>query len=160
MTPPFELPLHPALVHLPLGLAAAMPLLILLVLGMRTLREGGGAFLLSFAQVLVLGGAIASLRTGEEAEEVAEEVVSHDLIHEHEELAEQFTVLAGITLLSLLAAAVVQHKGLGGARAATGTLAVGLGLSILTAGQGVRTGHEGGELVFEHGAGVNRSKTP
>jgi uncharacterized membrane protein len=50
---------------------------------------------------------LLTMRTGEGAEEIAEELgISHDLIHEHEEIAEKFVILLYLTgvvaLLSLI----------------------------------------------------------
>lgn len=147
-----ELPLHPAIVHLPLGLSMVMPLLTLaLLVGRRWLGPPAVA-LVAGLQVLVLAGALAAERTGEEAEEGAErQNVPHDIIHEHEERAELFTLLAGITALSLIAAAAAKER-----KPALPLIGVGALLSAATLAQGLRTGHEGGELVFEHGAGVER----
>lgn len=62
------------------------------------------------AYVLLIIAAIlglATMRTGEGAEEIAEELgISHDIIHEHEEIAEKFAILLYLTgavaLLSLI----------------------------------------------------------
>jgi hypothetical protein len=78
--------------------------------------------------------------------------VPHDVLHEHEERAELFTVLAGLGALVLVGAAVAGER-----KAARPLLGVGVLMSAATLAQGLRTGHEGGELVFEHGAGVERA---
>lgn len=147
-----ELPLHPALVHLPLGLSLVMPLLVgAALIGRRWLGPPVVA-LLAGAQLLLFAGAVIAKETGEDAEDLAKEQgAPRAVIHEHEERAELFTVLAGLGLLALGGSAVAGQR-----RAAVPLLGVAGVLSLGAAVQGVRTGHEGGELVYEYGAGVQR----
>ncbi len=145
-----ELPLHPGLVHLPLGLALVVPLvaLFLLVFFARqgVIRRPLG--LLLALQVLLVASAFAGLQTGEAEEERVEEVVAHDAIEEHEEAAEVFTWAAvGVLVLSGAAFALARREKL-----SRGLLAATTVGAIAVAGLGLRTGHEGGELVYHHGA--------
>ncbi len=140
-----EVPLHPALVHIPLGLAAVMPLLVagitLCVVKQRCSRR---AFWLAAAlQALLALGAFFGMRTGEAEEDKVEKVVAKKVIEEHEAAAKAFTIAAAATC-GLLAVAALLAIPLLGWLATLGTLAV-LGL-------GIWTGKLGGELVYQHGA--------
>lgn len=138
-----SLPLHPALVHIPLGVALIMPL-VAAFLAWRLVKGAPRAVwaLVVVLQVVLVAGGFAAMRTGEDDEEKVEEVVGDDLIHEHEEAAELF-VWTGV---GTLVATVVPLF----APPATALLAVLLSLAV--AGLGLRAGHLGGELVYEHGA--------
>jgi hypothetical protein len=85
-------------------------------------------------------------RLGEADEERAEEVLaSEDPIHEHEEAAEMFLLVSGVTAgLAILGFA----PGLIGRSARLLALVGALGAAAAVA----RTGFLGGELVFQHGA--------
>lgn len=139
---------HPKIVHLPMALAVLVPLFAigLAVAWWRGWLPRRAWWIAVAMQVLLLGSSIAALRTGEVEEDVVEKVVGHDTIHEHEEAAEQFTVVVGITTGLMLVG------GLLGGRLAP--IAVGLGIvgSLAGLGMGVRTGQAGGELVYVHGA--------
>jgi len=140
-------PLHPAVVHFPMALVVLLPLAALWALwAIRNevpLRMAW-AVPVVLAALLTLS-AWVSLETGEDQEEVVEEVVGDEPIHEHEERAERFLVLSGVVLVILGAGFFRGTPG----RAArlVGTIgAVGLVLA------GVQVGASGGELVYEHGA--------
>lgn len=144
-----DLPIHPALVHLPLGIAFAVPLVTLVVLA----GYARGALprltwsLPVLLQVLVFVGAFAAMREGHEDEEKVESVVPESAIEEHEERGEAFVWLSGFVLLGLVGAAGVPRRdvalGLGAVSAVAGIGLAGLGVSV---------GHAGGELVYVHGA--------
>lgn len=147
-----DLPLHPALVHLPLGLAAVVPLAALAALLTAARRQPAALAALAAAQALVLLGAVAAGRTGEDAEEAAEaQGVPEAALEAHEEAAELFTGLSAATLGAFAIAAALA---LAGRRGAPAALALGGMLSLGVAGQGLRVGHAGGVLVYQHGAGV------
>jgi hypothetical protein len=140
-------PLHPALVHMPLALAVLIPLLALLAAvaiarawGDRSLWAG-----IVLLQVLFAGSGWIAAEAGEDEEEVVEEIVGHDLIHEHEEAAERLVWLAALAVP--LAAAGSLHGRVG---AAARGLHVVASLGILAAAWSV--GASGGALVYEHGA--------
>lgn len=143
-----DLPLHPALVHLPLGLAVLLPGLILglLVAVWAELLPRRAYWIAAAAQALLLAGALAALQTGEADEEAVEEVVAESAIEEHEELAEAFTG-AGVGVLILLVAGAVLPS-----RLSAAAMATALPVSLLSLGIGLQTGHAGGELVYRHGA--------
>lgn len=144
-----ELFFHPKVVHLPIALGVLMPLIaggLLLAWWRQWLPARAWLMAVGLQAALVLSGFIA-MRTGEEDEERVEKVVDERFIKAHEEAAEAFVWTGAGVLALMLAAGVLSTKKAGLPLAgvgAVGTLAV-LGL-------GFRVGHEGGELVYEHGA--------
>ena len=143
-----NLPLHPAIVHLPLGLAFVIPLLALgLTLMMwRGWLPGRAWVLLVGLQALLLGGGLVAMNSGEREEERVERVTPEQLIEAHEEAAEQFVWAAGIVLAVAAAGLLLKSE-----RRRYVALAVTAG-SLAVAGLAIRTGHAGGELVYTHGA--------
>lgn len=140
-------PLHPAVVHLPLALAVLLPFFAVLALwairrGVSTTAAWGVPVLLA---VLLTGSAWVALQTGESDEERVEEVVSEAAIHEHEEAAERFLLLAGV--VTLLAGVGLARGTLGSAGRILATVGT---VAVLAAG--VQVGARGGELVYTHGA--------
>ena len=144
-----SMPLHPAIVHLPLGLAILMPLVATgFAWALWTGRIRPRAWLAVVAlQALLFGSGIVATRTGEAEEERVENVVRESALHAHEELADQFVWAGGVTLV--LAGLV-----LGVWRpAAARTLAAGVVAgTVVVAGMGLRVGHAGGQLVYVNGA--------
>lgn len=145
-----DLPLHPALVHLPLGVAIVAPILALAALIMW--RSGRLArpvwWLVVGLQVLAPAGAYAALLTGEEEEERVEDFVDGAAIHEHEEAAEAFLISSAVVLALMVAAGLWKDERL--ARGIAGAAIVG---GLVSAGLAMNAGHLGGKLVFVHGAG-------
>lgn len=142
------LPLHPALVHLPIGLAFVIPLLALAltVALWRGALPGRSWGLLVGLQALVLAGGIAARTTGEAEEEKVENVVAESRIEAHEEAANQFMIATVLVLLLSGAGLFVseERKRYVGVAVTVGSLAV--------AGLAVKVGHAGGELVYTYGA--------
>lgn len=143
----FPEPLHPSVVHFPLVLAVFLPVIAAVVLwrihdGAR-LRTWG---IVALVAVLTWGSGYVAVRTGEDEEERVEDVLgSHEPIHEHEEAAEFFLLVSGITAgLAILGFA----PGLAGRGLRILTL-VG---TVAAAAASVRVGKLGGELVYQHGA--------
>jgi len=142
------IPLHPALVHIPLGIALIMPLLAA-VIGVALLKGWATKpmwLVVVGLQAIVLVGGLVAMNTGEDEEEVVEKVLDEKLIKEHEERAEAFVWGAGITLALGVVTLVLGPQQVGIAAMVT-TLA-----ALVTLGLGYRVGHSGGELVFKHGA--------
>ena len=140
-------PLHPAVVHLPLALAALLPIAAAAALwaihrGARRLHAWAIPVVLA---LLLLGSGWAALETGEAEEDRVEAVVAEGPIHEHEEAAELFMLAAGaVTLLGFIGLA-------GGTVGSAARLLTTAGtLAVLAAG--VQVGKAGGELVYTHGA--------
>lgn len=141
-------PLHPVVVHLPLALAVLLPVIVLVAIWV--IRRGApppSVWAVPVAAVLLLSAsAWVALETGENEEERVEEVLrSEQPLHEHEEAAETFLLIAG----------VVTVLGLGGlARGRVGTTARWLTAagSLVLLASAVQVGKAGGDLVYEHGA--------
>lgn len=146
-----SLPLHPAIVHIPLGLAFVMPLLAIgFAWALWTGRVKMGAWATIVAlQAVLLGAGLVAMNTGEHEEDRIERVVPESVIEQHEELAEQFVWATGTTLL--LAGLVLLLRKPGLARALSVATVVG---TLAVAASAVRVGHAGGRLVYEHNAGA------
>jgi uncharacterized membrane protein len=146
-------PLHPAIVHLPIALALLMPMLALVVaLAIRrgALPRYSWAGIVAL-QLLLVGSGWLAIETGEDQEERVERVVREHYIEEHEERAEAFVWGSAAT-------AVVLSVGLAASPAATVARAVGVAATVGVLGLGIRVGHSGGELVYEHGAAAVYAK--
>jgi uncharacterized membrane protein len=141
-------PLHPALVHVPLGLAFAVPVVALaLAWAVWSERLPRRAWLLTVVlQAMLLAGGIVAMRAGEAEEDRVEPIVGEAAIERHEEAAVAFLWTAGATLLVAVAPLFL---GGGGMRA---SLAIATLATFAVAGMAVRTGKAGGELVYVHGA--------
>ena len=146
-----SLPLHPAIVHLPLGLAFVMPALAIwyawaLWNGRAQSRTWATIVAL---QAVLLGAGLAAMNTGEREEQRVERVVPDAALEQHEALAEQFVWATGATLL--FATLVLVSRRARAARALTTATVVG---TLKVAASAVRVGHAGGRLVYEHNAGA------
>jgi uncharacterized membrane protein len=144
-----SVPLHPALVHIPLGLAFVLPALALgfswaLWKGHVRPRAWLAIVLL---QALLLGGGLLAMKTGQGEEKRVESIVPEPALETHEELAEQFLWATGITLLP--AALVLILRRPGAVRALAGMTVIG---TLLVAAAAMRVGHAGGQLVYVHNA--------
>ncbi len=146
---PTDLPLHPALVHLPLGIAFIIPLLAigLLVAVWQQWLSRRVLWILAGLQAVVLVTALLAQETGEQVEELVEDQVPHEAIHDHEEDAEAFTAGAGVLLFIFIAGAALPSR-----KVSLGLTTAATVLSLGVAGMGAETGHEGGKLVYQQGA--------
>lgn len=152
-----SLPLHPAIVHLPLGLAFILPVL---ALGFTWALWKGAVQRRTWAavvalQALLLGAGLLAMNTGEREEDRVERVVPGAALKEHETRAEQFVWGTGATLL--LAALVLVCRNPRTARALTVATVAG---TVIVAAAAIRVGHAGGRLVYEHNAGAAYSAPP
>jgi uncharacterized membrane protein len=136
------LPLHPAVVHLPLGLAIVAPLLALgIAIAIRRGALPPRSWLIVVGlQAALFAGGLAALRTGEAEEERGEDRVAESVIERHETLAKRFVWSAGGTLA--LGAAVLVLRSHPATLMAATTLA-----TVVTAGAGLQVGHSGGVIV-------------
>lgn len=143
--------LHPAVVHVPLGLAVVMPFLLgAMVWAVVTRRLPGKVWLLALVlQGTLLGAAALALRTGERDENRIEGRAGESAIEAHERAAQAFTVAAGATFLAAAVALVLRNRR-GPFLAAGGT---SVALSLLMLALGIQTGRRGGVLVHD-GPGV------
>lgn len=139
-----SLPLHPAIVHLPLALALLIPPLALAALLLRARLRGAWGLVFA-AQLLLAASAWAAVETGEHDEERAERFAPESAIERHEERAEIFLLTsAGMVLLMGAVAATRDRRAvLGGIATAASAANLALALSV---------GQAGGELVYVHGA--------
>lgn len=144
-----SLPLHPAIVHFPMGVAMLMPFIAAgFAWALWTRRAGTLAWMAVVAlQAVLLASSLIAINTGGTEEERVERVVPESAIAAHEEAAEQFAWATGGTLV--LAAMVLLFK----RREVSGPLTAGVVVATLAvAGLGFRVGHAGGQLVYLHGA--------
>lgn len=141
-------PLHPALVHVPLGLAVAMPLVaigVAVALWRNLLPRRGWAVVVAL-QILLLGGGIAAFQAGNKEGDRVERIVGEKAVDEHEERAEAFLWAAGAVAVASAAVLLVP------AGAVLPLAAVAASGSLVVAGLGIWTGKAGGALVYERGA--------
>jgi uncharacterized membrane protein len=145
-----EIPLHPAVVHIPVGLAMLMPAVFIgLYAFIQKEKLPAASFLIAvLLQTVLVVSAIASLRTGEAEEDRIEEAgipVPHEAIEEHENLAKMMTGAAIATLL-LSGASLKESRFSGGLQLGAITL------SFAVTGLAITAGHHGGKLVYVYGA--------
>jgi uncharacterized membrane protein len=146
-----SLPLHPAVVHVPLGLAFIMPALAIgfaWALWRERIRPHTWIAIVALQAVLLSAGLVA-INTGEREEDRVERVVPETAIERHEEYAEQFVWAAGATLVFAGLVLVSRRRPI----VRSLTLATVAG-TLIVAAAAVRVGHAGGELVYVHNAGA------
>ena len=142
------MPTHPALVHVPLGLAFAVPIValaLLLALWRGAVSRRSFAIVL-LMQALLVGGALLALRAGEREGARVARIVPDAALEEHEERAERFVWTAAAVLGGFAAILVVPR------RAAVPLAAVVTAGAFAAAGLAFATGKAGGELVYQYGA--------
>ena len=138
-------PLHPALVHLPLGIAIVMPFVtgfVFYLIRSEMLPQRGWWVVLVLQLFLVAGGA-AALQTGEGAEEAVEKNVTEEVIEAHEEAAKIFMGISVLTLI-VIGAGLMDSS----FRSTLQGFSVVLLLGAL--GAGMFAGKKGGEIVYKH----------
>jgi hypothetical protein len=145
-----SLPLHPAIVHIPLALSMLMPLLAAgFAWAIWTGRVGARAWLAIVAlQGLLVGSALVAINTGGSEEDRVEHVVPKRALHEHEDRAEQFAWASGAACVLSALVLLGRRRSIAGALTAVAVIA-----TVGVAGLGLRTGRAGGELVYGHNAG-------
>jgi hypothetical protein len=143
------LPLHPAVVHVPLGLALIMPVLLAaLVWAIVTGRLPVRAWLVGvLLQGVILGAAVVALGTGEQDEKRVEGRVGEAQVEAHERAARAFTFAAGGAFVAAALGLALRNRHRLFLAAGLGTVA----LSLAMLGFGIQAGHRGGLLV--HGRG-------
>lgn len=144
------MPLHPALVHLPLGLAFALPLLASLAWarsrgeGARDRLVDGAWFFLAFVLVVT---ALASSSTGESLGESMAQGASPAFVaamHDHDQRAHLF-VFASIANLIAVGTVFASRS----ARTQKMARVLALLFAFALPAFGVYVGHGGGRLVHE-----------
>jgi uncharacterized membrane protein len=143
------LPLHPKIVHLPIALAALMPVMSagLLAAWWADLLPRRTWLIAVLLQGLLLASGVAALRTGQTEEDRVERVVAERPIESHEAAAEGFVWAAGAVFLLAIAGSAVRND----SHARQVAIATTLG-TLLVLFLGYRTGEAGGRLVYQHGA--------
>jgi uncharacterized membrane protein len=150
-----SLPLHPALVHLPIGVAVLLPMLgAAVTLGVvRGWLPRTSWFLVVLVTAVGLASGLSAKRSGEQEEDRvekrAEKKIPHEAIHEHEEAAEALIIAFAVSLVA--ATGVLFLRNDRGYK--LGFVIVSLGFCVVAAAA-YRTGELGGELVYRHGAGA------
>lgn len=142
------LPLHPALVHVPLGLALALPPIAIglaLALWRGWLPRAAFGALVGL-EVILVGSGLVAMQLGERDSQKVERIVAERLVEAHEERAEAFLWGAGVVLVGAAAVLVIP------AAAAPALAAVVAAGTLGVAALGVAAGSAGGELVYQHGA--------
>ncbi len=144
-----SIPLHPAIVHLPLGLAFVIPFIATgfawALLTGRIRRRGWTAVVLPQAALLAAGFVAAS--TGEREDDRVERVVPHAALEQHEERTDRFLWATGTTLALASLVLVVRRPG------ATRILTIAtLAGTVVVGGSAVLVGKAGGALVYVHNA--------
>ena len=132
---------------MPLALAALLPFAVIgaLIAIRRGVPAKSAWGLVVVVMAILAVSAVIGVKTGEDEEDVVEEVVDNDIIHEHEERGALFRNIALLTLL-------VGFGGLAQGKVGSFSRGAGTGLAFMVAFLGWRAGESGGDLVYEHGA--------
>ncbi|HET7823838.1 MAG TPA: DUF2231 domain-containing protein [Anaeromyxobacter sp.] len=152
-----DLPLHAAIVHVPLGLSFIVPLVAIGTwIAVRRGRLPRSAFaILVGLQLALAGSGFAAMAAGDRDQKRVEKVVGKRVVHDHEERGEAFVWTASAVAALAIALLLLPARALSIAAALTvaGTLAV--------AALAFRTGEAGGEIVYRHGgAAVYAERAP
>ena len=94
---------------------------------------------------LLVVSARVAIQTGESQEDAVEEVVTHEVIHEHEEAGESLFLVSTIVL-------AISALGFAGGRIGNAARPLMLAGAIAIVVAALRVGESGGALVYEHGA--------
>lgn len=152
-----SLPLHPAIVHLPIALALLVPLLggALWLAWLRGALPRRTWLVAVAAQALLVISGVAALRTGEADEERVEATVPEAALEAHEHAAQRFVGLGALTLGLAVAGAAVRDERLARSLAAGAVVS-----SLAVLGAGYVVGEAGGALVYQHGAAAAHATAP
>ena len=133
--------LHMVFNHFPIiGLFFGIGILAFGIIKKQTILVNTAYVIFIFCMIM----AKATMMTGEGAEEIVEELgISHDIIHDHEELAETFMkILYGLGILSILGLVVNLKKHSKAAIVSYVVLVLAIGSAILSK----NVGTSGGEI--------------
>lgn len=142
-----DIPLHPVLVHLPLGLSFIVPLVAIGIwLAFERGRLPRAAFaILTALQLLLAASGLAAMLAGHRDEDRVEKVAGRRAVHEHEERGEAFVWTASAAAALGIALLLVP------ARAVRAMAALTVAGAITVAVLAFLTGKAGGEIVYRHG---------
>lgn len=142
-------PLHPAIVHVPIGISLVLPLVAaaLIYAIWRTWAHRHAWALAVALQAVVVGGASFAMVSGETEEKRVKQLVPRPELKTHEKRAATFMWVAGGTLALALAAMFVPRG-----RARLGAMVTVTVLLAAQTGFALWTGKAGGALVYQHGA--------
>ncbi len=143
-----SLPLHPAVVHIPVGLSLILPVLALFVWTGISIKWFNNKtwLVVIFLHLILAGSTYFAFETGEDEEEKVEKVVAEKYIEAHEENADLFFwIVMGSTVITTAAGFELAGKGKFLQPIAILSLMAVLAFAF-------KTGHSGGELVFVHHA--------
>lgn len=146
------MPLHPAIVHLPLALTFVLPALILVFIW--AIRSGKMSremwVVIVGLQLLITASGYLALETGETDEDKVAKVAGIVLVQTHEQTAEIFVGTTVVSLAVGVVAIFLQAQFQLYARLAV------LVLSLLSCVFAFKTGEIGGEIVYaQNGASVH-----
>ncbi|MEQ8349865.1 MAG: DUF2231 domain-containing protein [Leptospiraceae bacterium] len=142
-----DLPLHPVIVHFPVALTILFLILfpaLLLWMGAKDQRQKAWVLVPALSLLLIVIS-YGALFTGEQDEELVEQVVSHEALEAHEHAAEYFFYFSWVPFLISLAG-LKPWKGRSPSRWLTVLAQIGLVFFMLDAA------HKGGLLVYKEGA--------
>ena len=151
------IPFHPPIAHLPIGLAFLLPVFTLSIAFSitRTWLPRAAWLLVVMVSALATGTALFAKETGEDEERRLNDPSLQAAIHEHEDAAEWLVISSvALTLLAIGVSFVKNAKAFSAASFAVGVL---MFWPMSTA---MVTGHHGGVLVFNHGAGQMKAGLP
>lgn len=139
-----EIPLHPSLVHFPIGILFLAGIFYLLSLFIPQEYLSKAGFL-----ALIIGtvATVVAVLSGDQAEEMAKPTgIAHEMVEKHELLA--LICAWGFGLLT--GWAFMRQKRFLQIEKIIFTVVIWAGIILL-----LITAHEGGEIVYEQGVGVN-----
>lgn len=143
----FDLPIHPFIVHIPIGLSVLMPLFVfvLMVLISKGFLPANAWTLLIMVQLIVVIACIAARFSGESESSYVANYVAEELIERHEELANVFFASQiGLFIVAILGA-VAPLRTLLATRLFFGFA------SCAVAALGIWAGSAGTDLVYKYG---------
>lgn len=107
------IPLHPDIVHIPIGMSVLLPLVIIAFLWAErkdVVSPRAWLFVVGL-QVLIAGSSFLAAQAGEQDEEVVEHVVPESAIEAHEEWGEAVTWYSLATLGTVIYPALMRTSG-------------------------------------------------
>jgi uncharacterized membrane protein len=142
------MPLHPAIVHLPIGVALVAPFVLagLIVIGRRDPSARGPWWVGAGVLAAVAVGCIAAGTTGEsDAERLLGDPALRAAIEAHDAAATRFTIAACLAAFVALVGGVMRAP-----RPRLTAQLAALGLTLVLVPLALDAGRKGGALVWEH----------